>query len=61
MRADELERALATLIGPTIVCAQAGNVNTGAVDPLREWAEQNLKEVLNAQRRYDAARKDIAA
>src|SRR4029078_13393715 len=33
----------------------------GAVDPLREWAEQNLKEVLNAQRRYDAARKDIAA
>ena len=32
-----------------------------AVDPLRDWAEQNLKEVLNAQRRYDAARKDIAA
>jgi DNA-binding HxlR family transcriptional regulator len=32
-----------------------------AVDPLREWAEKNLKEVLNAQRRYDAARKDIAA
>jgi len=28
---------------------------------LREWAEQNLKEVLNAQRRYDAARKDVAA
>ena len=33
----------------------------GAVDPLRDWAEKNLKEVLNAQRRYDAARKDIAA
>nr|WP_236843177.1 helix-turn-helix domain-containing protein [Bradyrhizobium icense] len=32
-----------------------------AVDPLREWAEKNLKEVLNAQRRYDAARKDMAA
>ena len=32
-----------------------------AVDPLRDWAEKNLKEVLNAQRRYDAARKDMAA
>ena len=38
-----------------------GATLAGAVDPLREWAEQNLKEVLNAQRRYDAARKDIAA
>ena len=25
-----------------------------AVDPLRDWAEKNLKEVLAAQRRYDA-------
>ena len=32
MRADEM----ADLAGPTIVCAQAGNVNTGAVDPLTE-------------------------
>src|SRR6266481_9639776 len=32
-----------------------------AVDPLREWAESNLKEVLNAQRRYDAQRKQVAA
>ena len=38
-----------------------GTTLAGAVDPLRDWAEQNLKEVLNAQRRYDAARKDIAA
>ena len=38
-----------------------GATLAGAVDPLRDWAEQNLKEVLNAQRRYDAARKDIAA
>jgi glutamate/tyrosine decarboxylase-like PLP-dependent enzyme len=30
MRADALPR----LSGPTIVCAQAGNVNTGATDPL---------------------------
>jgi glutamate/tyrosine decarboxylase-like PLP-dependent enzyme len=35
MRADALEDALAKSSGPTIVCAQAGNVNTGAVDPLR--------------------------
>jgi DNA-binding HxlR family transcriptional regulator len=32
-----------------------------AVDPLRDWAESNLKEVLNAQRRYDAQRNAIAA
>jgi glutamate/tyrosine decarboxylase-like PLP-dependent enzyme len=35
MRADALRDALAESSGPTIVCAQAGNVNTGAVDPLR--------------------------
>jgi glutamate/tyrosine decarboxylase-like PLP-dependent enzyme len=34
MRADALAAALADGSGPTIVCAQAGNVNTGAVDPL---------------------------
>ncbi|MGH8030627.1 MAG: pyridoxal phosphate-dependent decarboxylase family protein [Arenimonas sp.] len=34
MRADDLPRVLATCDGPTIVCAQAGNVNTGAFDPL---------------------------
>ncbi len=38
MRADALSRMLANLHGPTIVCAQAGNVNTGSVDPLREIA-----------------------
>jgi glutamate/tyrosine decarboxylase-like PLP-dependent enzyme len=32
MRAD----ALPELSGPTVVCAQAGNVNTGAFDPLPE-------------------------
>ena len=32
MRADELPR----LAGPTIVCLQAGNVNTGAFDPFAE-------------------------
>lgn len=39
MRADRLRRLLENLSGPTIVCAQAGNVNTGAFDPLREIAE----------------------
>src|SRR5687768_13562188 len=34
LRADRLRDALATLEGPVIVCAQAGNVNTGAFDPL---------------------------
>jgi len=34
MRADALAEALATIGRPAIVCAQAGNVNTGAFDPL---------------------------
>jgi len=32
-----------------------------AVDALRDWAESNLKEVLSAQRRYDAQRNAMAA
>jgi glutamate/tyrosine decarboxylase-like PLP-dependent enzyme len=39
MRPDELRRHLATLTGPTIVCAQAGGVNSGAVDPFEEIAD----------------------
>ena len=38
MRAEHLREMMATLDGPAIVCAQAGNVNTGAFDPLREIA-----------------------
>ena len=38
MRADRLRARLAELDGPIIVCAQAGNVNTGAFDPLAEIA-----------------------
>jgi glutamate/tyrosine decarboxylase-like PLP-dependent enzyme len=34
MRPDALAAVLAECNGPTIVCAQAGNVNSGAVDPL---------------------------
>ena len=39
MRPDALRRALAGRDGPAIVCAQAGNVNTGAIDPLGEICE----------------------
>jgi glutamate/tyrosine decarboxylase-like PLP-dependent enzyme len=39
MRADALEARLGEGSGPTIVCAQAGNVNTGACDPLDVIAE----------------------
>ena len=38
-----------------------GQTLASAVDPLRDWAEQNLKEVLAAQRRYDAQRSAKAA
>ena len=34
MRVDALREVLDRIDGPTIVCAQAGNVNTGAFDPL---------------------------
>jgi glutamate/tyrosine decarboxylase-like PLP-dependent enzyme len=39
MRADALREALASCRGPLIVCAQAGNVNTGSFDPLDEIAD----------------------
>jgi glutamate/tyrosine decarboxylase-like PLP-dependent enzyme len=39
MRAHDLAAALRSHHGPCIVCAQAGNVNTGAFDPLEEIAE----------------------
>jgi glutamate/tyrosine decarboxylase-like PLP-dependent enzyme len=39
MRVDALRDALAAPAGPTIVCAQAGEVNTGAFDPLHEIAD----------------------
>jgi glutamate/tyrosine decarboxylase-like PLP-dependent enzyme len=39
MQVDALRETLATLSGPTIVCAQAGNVNTGAFDPIDSIAD----------------------
>ena len=38
MRPDGLEETLRELNGPSIVCAQAGNVNSGAFDPVEELA-----------------------
>jgi glutamate/tyrosine decarboxylase-like PLP-dependent enzyme len=39
MRAEALAEALTGAAGPTIVCAQAGDVNSGAFDPLTEISE----------------------
>ncbi|MFG1910708.1 pyridoxal phosphate-dependent decarboxylase family protein [Kribbella sp. NPDC048928] len=39
MRPDALAEALADGAGGVIVCAQVGNVNTGAFDPIREVCE----------------------
>ncbi len=39
MRAPDLVRVLDGISGPTIVCAQAGNVNTGAFDPIDAIAD----------------------
>lgn len=39
MRPDRLTAALRETVGPCIVCAQAGNVNTGAFDPLPAIAD----------------------
>ena len=36
LRADELRTTLDSISTPVLVCAQAGNVNTGAFDPLAE-------------------------
>lgn len=36
MRTQQLEKVLSGLEGPTIVCLQAGNVNSGAFDPFEE-------------------------
>jgi glutamate/tyrosine decarboxylase-like PLP-dependent enzyme len=46
MRPEALDERLSRVGGPAIVCAQAGNIDTGAVDPLGEIAQ--------IARRYDA-------
>jgi DNA-binding HxlR family transcriptional regulator len=55
-------RAIATV--PVTVeysITQLGVTLAAAVDPLRDWAEENLKDVLVAQRRYDSQQKEEAA
>lgn len=39
MRPEALEAALSSGTGPAIVCSEAGNVNSGAFDPLAEISE----------------------
>jgi glutamate/tyrosine decarboxylase-like PLP-dependent enzyme len=54
MRPDALRATLARIDGPTIVCAQAGNVNTGAFDPLPEIVA-TVRERPNAWLHVDGA------
>lgn len=44
MKAVELGKILKNITGPCIVCAQAGNVNTGAFDPLDKIAEETAEK-----------------
>jgi glutamate/tyrosine decarboxylase-like PLP-dependent enzyme len=39
MRGNELRSTVAGIHTPVLICAQAGNVNTGAFDPIRQIAE----------------------
>ena len=54
MRPDALREVLAGIDGPIIVSAQAGNVNTGAFDPLAEIVEA-VREQPNAWLHVDGA------
>jgi glutamate/tyrosine decarboxylase-like PLP-dependent enzyme len=54
MRADALRETLGRLEGPVLVCAQSGNVNTGAFDPLPEIVEA-VRALPNAWLHVDGA------
>jgi glutamate/tyrosine decarboxylase-like PLP-dependent enzyme len=54
MRPDALRETLDRIDGPMIVCAQAGNVNTGAFDPLPEIVAA-VRERPNAWLHVDGA------
>ena len=43
-----------------VLLAAGDTFRAAAVQQLRTWAERNLKDVLNAQRRYDAQRNSSA-
>ena len=51
MRADALREALAAIDRPALVCAQAGNVNTGGFDPLPAIVDGGPRERRLAPRR----------
>jgi glutamate/tyrosine decarboxylase-like PLP-dependent enzyme len=55
MRTDALGRALAESDRPTIVCLQAGNVNTGSFDPMDELADLVRQRRPNAWLHLDGA------
>ncbi len=44
MDVDAFQQTLAACVGPTIVCVQAGNVNTGAFDPIAEISALSQKK-----------------
>jgi glutamate/tyrosine decarboxylase-like PLP-dependent enzyme len=54
MRAESLRETLGRLDGPVLVCAQSGNVNTGAFDPLPEIVEA-VRALPNAWLHVDGA------
>jgi glutamate/tyrosine decarboxylase-like PLP-dependent enzyme len=54
MRPDALRNTLSRIDGPMLVCAQAGNVNTGAFDPIGEIAAA-VREQANAWLHVDGA------
>ena len=45
MRSDALGAVLAEDAGPAIVCAQVGNVNTGAIDPVGDHGTSRMRPV----------------
>jgi glutamate/tyrosine decarboxylase-like PLP-dependent enzyme len=54
MRADAFADAVRLMDGPTIVCAQVGNVNTGACDPVEAIAD-TMVSLPNAWLHVDGA------
>jgi glutamate/tyrosine decarboxylase-like PLP-dependent enzyme len=54
MRVEALRENLARIAGPALVCAQAGNVSTGAFDPLAEIVAA-VRELPNAWLHVDGA------
>ena len=57
MRPDELAKALGGISGPCIICAQAGNVNTGAFDPIDQIADLVSRHAGTLERRHSGARR----